>query len=181
MNPNDVFKSNLAWDFTETMSYWPVCLLTWRNFWTSIEKHLAKLFYDILVTILLKIIYPSLLRQKYFLLLNVNRDNPGFPTPKLWELQKPGNSSCWGCRVQGIVPIPESKPELWAFWCLSGLSGSRTQWGSRCRDSGFVLRTNDHPRRRRSDKRREIQRRWRESRKHGVRRSCQDALYPLLV
>lgn len=52
------------------------------------------LFYDVLITILLKIICPSLLQQKHFLLLSISRDNPGFPTPVLGELDKPGNSSC---------------------------------------------------------------------------------------
>lgn len=82
------------------------------------------LFYDVLVTILLKAICPSLLQQKHFLLLNIGRDNPGFPTPVLGELHKPGNSSCcWGCWMQGIVPILDTKPELGVFWCLDGLCG----------------------------------------------------------
>lgn len=155
-----------------------------------VEKFLDKywkasaqtLFYAILVMILTKIIYPSFLQQKYFLLLNSNRDNPGFPTLILGELHKPGNSSCcWGCWMQWIVSIPRLKTRAGSFWCLGGLCGSRSQWGSRCRGSILALRIDDHPRRSRSDKGREIQRRWREGRKQGVRLKCKDMLYPLLV
>lgn len=82
------------------------------------------LFYAILVMILTKIIYPSLLQKKYFLLLNSNRDNPGFPTLMLGELHKPGNSSCcWGCWMQWIVSIPDSNPELGVFGASVGSVG----------------------------------------------------------
>lgn len=96
------------------------------------EKFLVKcwkasvqiLFYDILVMILLKLIYPSLLQQKCILLLNTYRENPGFSILMLGELHKPGNSS-WGCWMQGTVPIPDSKIRAGSFQCHDGLCGSK--------------------------------------------------------
>lgn len=73
-------------------------------------------FHDIPVVILVKVIYPFLLQNEYFLVLNFNRENPGFPTPVKGELHEPGNSSCcWGCWMQGILPIPASKSKMGDF------------------------------------------------------------------
>lgn len=43
---------------------------------------------------LLHIIYHFILQQKHYLLLNIGRYNPHFPTQMLGELQKLDNSCC---------------------------------------------------------------------------------------